>query len=229
MQITKTTQDLLTSFVNINPSILIKAGNKVSTMSPAKNILAQATIPENFEHDVCFYDLGQFLGIIKQEIYEGAEYHFNETAVTVSKDKNTVIYNYAAPNTIILPPNKTPQMPTPDVVVELKEETLAIIQTMVNVLGKEDVSISSNGVDINISVVDKSDTTSNEFTAYLGPGDGTEYTMYFKKDSLKILPGSYTVSLSKQFISHFEHEEDELEYYIALEQDSEYKNPSEDY
>ena len=40
--------------------------------------------------------------------------------------------------------------------------------------------------------------------------------------------GTYTVKLSKQFISHFEHEDGDLEYWIALEQDSEYNNHLED-
>ena len=222
MQITKNTQDLLDSFVKINPSILIKSGSSITTISAAKNILAKANIPESFEHDVCIYDLNQFLGITKQDIFTGADYNFNENSVKITKDDNTVIYNYAAPNTIILPPDKTPQMPDADVTVELDESTLATVESMIGVLGKEDVSISSNGVDVNISVVDKSDTSSNEFTAYLQPGDGSVYNMYFKKDSLRILRGDYTIKLTKQFISHFEHEDGDLEYWIALEQDSEY-------
>ena len=65
MQITKNTQDLLDSFVKINPSILIKSGSSITTISAAKNILAKANIPESFEHDVCIYDLNQFLNALK--------------------------------------------------------------------------------------------------------------------------------------------------------------------
>ena len=222
MQISKTTQELLNSFVKINPSILIKSGSSVTTISAAKNILARATILEDFEHDVCIYALDQFIGIMKQDIFEGAEYNFNETSVKITRDDNTIIYNYAAPNTIILPPDKTPQMPDADVTVELDESTLATVESMIGVLGKEDVSINSNGQDVNISVIDKSDSSSNRFDSYLGAGDGSVYKMYFKKDSLRILRGNYTVRLSQQFISHFEHEDGDLEYWIALEQDSEY-------
>jgi len=229
MQITKTTQDLLTSFTQINPSILIKSGNKVSTISPAKNILAQADIFEDFEHNVCIYDLGQFLGITKQDIFEGADYKFNESSVEITKNGNSVTYNYAAPNTIILPPDKTPLMPEAEVTVEIDESTLRNVINMANVLGKDDISINSKGQNINISVTDKSDVSSNIFDSYLDTGDGSEYKMYFKKESLKILPGTYTVKLSKQFISYWEHEDGDLVYWIALEQDSEYKNPTEDY
>lgn len=222
MQISKATQELLASFTLINPSILIKTGNSISTMSPAKNILAKADINEEFDHEVCIYDLGQFLGITKQDIFEGAEYNFNETSVKIVKDGNAVTYNYAAPNTIILPPDKLPQMPDADVIVELEEATLKNVINMANVLGKDDISINSDGQTVNISVTDKSDTSSNVFDSNLATGDGSVYSMYFKKESLKILPGTYTVKLSKQFISHFEHEDGDLEYWIALEQDSEY-------
>lgn len=222
MQISKATQELLASFTQINPSILIKTGNSISTMSPAKNILAKADINEEFDHEVCIYDLGQFLGITKQDIFEGAEYNFNETSVKIVKDGNAVTYNYAAPNTIILPPDKLPQMPDADVVVVLEEATLKNVINMANVLGKDDISINSDGQTVNISVTDKSDTSSNVFDSNLATGDGSVYSMYFKKESLKILPGTYVVKLSKQFISHFEHEDGDLEYWIALEQDSEY-------
>jgi len=229
MQITKETQELLTSFTQINPSILIKSGNEVSTISPAKNILAQAEIDEDFEHDVCIYDLGQFLGITKQDIFEGADYKFNESSVKITKNENSVIYNYAAPNTIILPPDKTPAMPDAEVTVELNEATLRNVTNMANVLGKDDISINSDGNKILISVIDKSDSSSNVFSSELDNGDGSVYKMYFKKESLKILSGTYTVKLSKQFISYWEHEDGDLVYWIALEQDSEYKNPAEDY
>ena len=43
-----------------------------------------------------------------------------------------------------------------------------------------------------------------------------------------ILPGTYDVSLSGKFISHFEHDDGDLQYWIALEQDSEYSEPVSD-
>ena len=228
MQITKITQDLLVNFTRINPSILIEPGNVITTISPAKNVLARAIVSEDFVHQVCIYELGQFLSITKQSIFEGAEYIFNEKSVKIQNGDNSVTYNYASPSTIILPPDKLPDMPEADVKVRIEEDTLKNVLNMANILHKDDISINSDGNKINISVIDKSDSSSNEFDSCLGDGDGSVYNMYFKKESLLVLSGSYDVSLSEKFISHFEHEDGDLQYWIALEQDSEYTKENDD-
>ena len=57
-----TTFDLLKNFNNINKSIVIEPGNKISTISINRNILARATVEEEFDHQMAFYDLSTFLG-----------------------------------------------------------------------------------------------------------------------------------------------------------------------
>lgn len=228
MQITKVTQDLLVNFTRINPSVLINPGNVISTISPAKNILARAEVSEKFDHQICIYDLSQFLSIAKQSIFEGAEYNFYEKYVDIKKEDWSVTYNYASPSTIIVPPNKLPDMPEADIQVRIEEDTLKNVLNMSNILHKDDISINSDGDKINISVIDKSDSSSNSYSSFLGDGNGSVFNMFFKKESLMILPGTYDVSLSGKFISHFEHDDGDLQYWIALEQDSEYSEPVSD-
>ena len=50
----------------------------------------------------------------------------------------------------------------------------------------------------------------------------TTYTMYFKIENLKVLEGSYAVSVSSKGISHFNNKDIDLEYFIALEPDSKF-------
>ena len=52
---------ILKNFAGINNSILVKEGNKLRTISVAKNILAEAEIKEEFPRDFAIYDLNQFL------------------------------------------------------------------------------------------------------------------------------------------------------------------------
>ena len=52
---------ILKNFAGINNSILVKQGNKLRTISVAKNILAEAEIKEEFPRDFAIYDLNQFL------------------------------------------------------------------------------------------------------------------------------------------------------------------------
>ena len=61
MKLSDSTLTLLKNFSNINQSILFKEGNSLRTISVMKNILAEATIDEDFPKDFGIYDLNQFL------------------------------------------------------------------------------------------------------------------------------------------------------------------------
>ena len=60
--ISRPTIEVLKNFCSINKSIVIKPGNKVSTLSINKNILAIAEVEESFDSPISIYDLGVFLG-----------------------------------------------------------------------------------------------------------------------------------------------------------------------
>ena len=61
MKLSEKTLSLLKNFGSINQSILFKEGNKLRTISVMKNILAEATVTEEFSKDFGIYDLNQFL------------------------------------------------------------------------------------------------------------------------------------------------------------------------
>ena len=51
MKLSDKTISLLKNFSSINQSILVKEGNKLRTISVMKNILAEATVTEEFSKD----------------------------------------------------------------------------------------------------------------------------------------------------------------------------------
>ena len=61
MKLSDNTINLLKNFKEINQSILFKKGNKLRTISVMKNILAEATVSEDFPKDFGIYDLNQYL------------------------------------------------------------------------------------------------------------------------------------------------------------------------
>ena len=63
MKISPDTLTLLKNFASINSGMQFKKGNKLSTISTGKNILAKATIADSFTEDFCVYDLNQFLSV----------------------------------------------------------------------------------------------------------------------------------------------------------------------
>ena len=64
MKLSDSTLTVLKNFAGINNSILVKEGSQLRTISVAKNILAEAEIPEDFPRDVAIYDLNQFLNCL---------------------------------------------------------------------------------------------------------------------------------------------------------------------
>ena len=222
MQISKQTLDILDNFSEINSSILIKPGNKLETISEMKNILAIANVTENFSSEFGIYDLTEFLNLVTSDIFQNGKFDFDEKYLTLVNGKATSKYFYAAAINITSPA-KTITMPDAEIKFEFKEEDLSSVKDMAAILHKQDIAIRSLNGNIVISVLEKKDDTSSTFDLVLGDNNNSgEFCMYFKEEYLKILKGNYDVEISSQSISHFKHQDLDLEYWIALEPDSMY-------
>ena len=64
MNISNETLDVLQNFASINPNILISPGQDLKTIAEAKNIMAEAHVPETFPVEFGIYDLNEFLQVI---------------------------------------------------------------------------------------------------------------------------------------------------------------------
>ena len=96
---------ILKNFAGINNSILVKQGNKLRTISVAKNILAEAEIKEDFPRDFAIYDLNQFLNGLS--LHQDPDLDFNQDSyLSIKEGKRRVKYFFADPNVIIAPPEK---------------------------------------------------------------------------------------------------------------------------
>ena len=122
MKLTDSTLTVLKNFAGINNSILVKKGNKLRTISVAKNILAEADIPEDFPKDVAIYDLNQFLNGLS--LHQDPNLDFSEDShLTIREGKRRVKYFFADPQVIIAPPEKEITLPTEDVCFQLESIT----------------------------------------------------------------------------------------------------------
>lgn len=123
MKLSDKTIALLKNFSGINQSILIKKGNKLRTISVMKNILAEATINENFTSDFGIYDLNQFLNTIS--IYNNPDLDFGNSGYLLIKEgRSSSKHFFADPNVIVSPPEKEINLPSEDVCFELTTEQL---------------------------------------------------------------------------------------------------------
>jgi len=218
MKLSDSTLALLKNFASINNSIFVKQGNRLRTISVAKNILAEADITEEFPRDFAIYDLNQFLNGLS--LHQDPDLDFNEESyLSIKEGKRRVKYFFADPNVIISPPDKDIQLPSSDVCFQLDNTSLEKLLKAAAVYQLPDFSaVGENGV-IKLLVRDKKNDTSNEYAIVVGETD-KEFTFNFKVENIKIIPGAYDVVVSQKLLSHFKNSKYNLCYYIALEPDS---------
>jgi len=218
MKLSDSTLTVLKNFAGINNSILVKEGSQLRTISVAKNILAEADIPEDFPRDVAIYDLNQFLNGLS--LHQDPNLDFTEDShITIKEGRRRVKYFYADPQVIIAPPDKEINLPTQEVCFQLESTSLEKLVKAAAVYQLPDLSVIGKNGDIHMVVRDKKNDTSNEYAVYVGETDQT-FEFNFKVENIKIIPGAYDVIISSKLLSEFTNKQYNLKYFIALEPDS---------
>ena len=218
MKLSDSTLSLLKNFSSINQSILFKEGSKLRTISVMKNILAEATINEEFSRDFGIYDLNQFLN--GMSLHKKPELDFaNDGYVVIREGRSRSKYFFADPSVIVTPPDKEISLPSEDVCFELSTLVLEKLLKAAAVYQLPDISaVGENGV-VKLVVLDKKNETSNAHEEVVGETDSV-FNFNFKVENIKILPGTYDVVVSQKLLSRFTSKNHDLTYYIALEPDS---------
>ena len=218
MKLSDSTLAGLKNFAGINNSILVKKGNQLRTISVAKNILAEAEIPEDFPRDVAIYDLNQFLNGLS--LHQDPNLDFTEDShITIKEGKRRVKYFYADPQVIIAPPDKEINLPAQEICFQLESNSLEKLVKAAAVYQLPDLSVIGKNNEIHMVVRDKKNDTSNEYSIYVGETD-SEFELNFKMENIKIIPGPYDVVISSKLLSEFTNKQYNLKYFIALEPDS---------
>jgi len=94
MKLSDNTLNVLKNFAGINNSILVKEGNKLRTISVAKNILAEANITEEFPRDVAIYDLNQFLNGLSLHADPDLDFKFKDCFISSYEGETPELLNF---------------------------------------------------------------------------------------------------------------------------------------
>jgi hypothetical protein len=218
MKLSNNTITILKNFSNINQSILIKKGSQIKTISVLKNIYSVANVEEDFPKDFAIYDLNEFLNGLN--LHQDPDLDFNnDSFLAIKEGKRKVKYFYADPEVIVSPPDKDIDLPSEDVCFQLEHSQLDKLIKAAAVYKLPDLSAVGEAGVIRLVVRDKNNDTSNEYSIVVGETDET-FTLNFKVENIKIIPGSYDVVISKKLSARFVNERYNLKYFIALEPDS---------
>ena len=220
MKLSDKTINLLKNFSNINQSLLFKQGNKLRTISVMKNILAEATVEEEFPKDFGIYDLPQFLNSVVV-LYNNAEFDFaNDNHVVIKEGRMKSKYFFADPSVIVTPPQEEKiTLPSEDVTFEVSTEQLDKLLKAASLYQLSDLAVVGGDGVVKLLVRDKKNDASNDFSIIVGETNDV-FSFNFKVENIKILPGNYEVVVSSKLLSRFTSKGQDLTYYIALEPDS---------
>ena len=218
MKLSDTTISVLKNYSSINQNLKIDAGNNLVTMSAMKNIVAKSKVEETFEKDIAIYDLNEFLAALS--LFESPELDFEDDYVMINNEGKTSSckYWYSDPSVVTTVSNPI-EMPESEVSFTLSSDELSNITKAAAVIGVPDM-VLENG---SLRVTDKKNQTANAFSMNVAQDiKHLNYAFWFKVENLKLMPGTYDVSVSSKKISHFKNTNVDIEYYIALEPESHY-------
>lgn len=218
MKISGQTFDVLKNFSTINPSIAIKPGNVLRTVSEQKNILAKASVTESFPKNFAVYELNQFLGL--SSLFENGEYDFGDSAVVISEGKNSSRYTYTDPSMVTAPPERDLDIPSKDVNFKLPWDDFKKIINAANQLALPEIIVRGKEGKVTLIATDSRNPTSNQFSQDLNLTASAEYEFVFKVENFKFIPDDYEVTISQKGISHFKGKL--IEYWVATESGSKY-------
>lgn len=228
MKLSNGTVTVLKNFSTINQNLVIKAGNKISTMSAMKNIIAKATVEETFPREIAIYDLNEFLSALS--LFEKPDLDFKEDFVVMTEEGSSgkaLKYWYSDPS-VVTTPQKEVTMPECEITFTLESDMLSDVQKAAAVIGAPDMVLE--GMDLGtavIKVTDKKNTTANDYAVQVDvnsedPDKNVPYKFWYKVENLKLLPGTYDVEVSSAKISFLKNTNVDISYFIALEPESSY-------
>lgn len=217
MQLSKETINVIKNFSTINGNLLLKPGSKISTISAAKSVYAEAVVSETFDETFGIYDTNEFLGALS--IFNSPNINFGDGKCAIIKENNNSIKYFSAEPSVLIVPTKEIKLPEFDIHFDLSSEQIGLIMKTCGVLKAEDVIIRGANGKLIVEVGNKKNVTGNAYSMEIGE-TVENFVANMKVENLKLMPGDYAVSLSKSKIVKFVGTD--LFYVVSLESDSQF-------
>ena len=217
MQLSSNTVSILQGFSSINPSIVIKKGSLLSTMSNSRLILANAKIEEDFPMDIGIYELGQFLNNLS--LFNKPELEFSEGYISISDDSCSAKYHTADPEIIAHPPKSELTLPSVNIEFTLTESNRSTILKAVGKTNLPMLKFSNKNGSVVASLVDIKNPLSNTFDIVLDASTTDKFEIFITFENIKVVPGNYNIKFhisSNMSLSEWTNDNGINKYWIAL-------------
>jgi len=217
MKLSKETMLVLKNFKNINPSIAIDPGNVLKTISPSKTVMAKATLTDEFPLPFAIYNLDRFLSV--SSLYNDPEFEFENEFVRIGTDTSSTHYTFADASLIKRPPEKEIKLPSIDAEAVIKQTDLDAVMRACGILGLPEIAIECRAGTMKLKAFDSKNPTGDSFSNVIGENDN-DFTAVYKVENLGVYDGDYKVAICSAGISYFKNVDKDIEYWIAVEQNS---------
>jgi hypothetical protein len=219
------TIQILRNFSTIHQALIFKPGNVLKVISDTKSILAKATIDTQIDGSFAIYDVPKFLSAVS--MFEDPELTPHDSYLEIRQGNEKIHYICAEPSLIKAPPEKDIVLPEPDVVFELKNDTINRVLKGMAITGAnalcitgEDGKIFLEAKTIGSSKAANGNTGAPSYRAEVGETP-KKFSFIFMAENIKLLSGDYNVSISQRGLAHFKG--NDIEYWVAVEQSSTYE------
>lgn len=220
MELNNNVLNVLKNFASINSSMVFNAGSELKTISEARNILASVNIDQEFPKSFGIYDMNEFLSVLSLVDTPRLRFEDNYVLIGDQSGRSKIKYFFTDIEMLTTPP-ATMKMPEADITFELTADTMAKIKKASAALGHTDLVITPGENAISLSINDIENSTSNTFSIDVdGETTMDNFQAVISIANLKLIPNTYTVSISSKNIAKFEDEIAGSVYFIALEKTS---------
>lgn len=205
---------VLKNFSTINSGLVLNQGKKQRTISQDQSILAEVELDDDIPFKFAVYDLNQFLGNIVT--LDNPDLIFQEKFVRMDSGSMSLNYYSSAPELIDSPPDKELVMNSPTVEFDLSNSDLTKLLRLASMNNLPTLTVLGSNGEIRLQVHEKNNSTSNFATTVLSKYEGADFTVSFKTENLKLIPGDYHVKLKENAFAIFDSVNSSLRYFIAI-------------
>jgi hypothetical protein len=223
MKLEPRTLQILKNFSTLNPSLVFKQGNVISTVTPTKTVMAKATVKEAIPTSFAIYELSKFLSVLT--LFDTPSIKLEDKYLIISDKTQQVQYTYANPDNIVSPSDKEIKLPEMDIEFELTSSTLQNLQKAMAVLNLPEIAITGEGGELFVQGINIKNPSADKFSIKVTDpihkiNQNAKFSMIILAENLKVIQDDYLVSISSKGIAHFK--STDIEYWIATESSSTY-------
>lgn len=208
MQLSDQTLTILKNFAAINQGIVIKPGNVLRTVSLTHSLMAEATVPDYFDRKIVLYDLSKMLAIIQSS--PDIEIEDNQLVLIGMGGKAKTYIRFSFEGAIVQPPASHPKVDDYELKFELLKNQFQWIMQTASILKCPTIIFSGDKEtgEVKVSPQDHKGVDVDSGSLSIGSTNLNEdIKVVIKLEDMKMIPGTYEVSVSKEGLAKFEMKE----------------------